>query len=176
MRRFLLASALLVVTLPSVGCCYRSAGCDPCSGVAYGGGMEPCPTICECLHETLFGWTRCFTCGWYRGCCRPSCDPCCASPSCAGPVGPGCCTPGMPAGPGPVYSTPPVSSAPTVIPSASQSYSAPLSVPAVPSPISADEVTRHQPHVSSGLTIASPPSRHSKVYEQAAVSPWINAK
>lgn len=171
MRRILFSIVLLALALPSVGCCYRSPGCDPCRGVAYGGGLEPCPTICDCLHETLFGWTRCFTCG-YGSCgsyCGTSCDPGCCAPA---PVGPGCCAPGMP-GPVPVMPSAPTS----VITPSSQSYSAPLSVPAVPSPIPSNDVTYQlPPHVQSGVTIASPPARDSKVYEQAAVSPWINAK
>ncbi len=176
MRRYLLATTLILMTLPSVGCCYRMAGCDPCTGVAYGGGYEPCVSPCSCLNNVgncLFGWMGC-------GCFNNCCDPCCGSAGYPAPVSPGWCAPGQPYLPGPGTIVP---SSPTVVPPSSSSIMTtpqismpPLSVPQAPTPIPQDEISYISPQVSPGLTVAGPPARGSKVYEQAAVSPWINAK
>ncbi|QDU80684.1 hypothetical protein Pla110_24160 [Polystyrenella longa] len=175
MSRFALLTAVTLFSFTAVGCCYRGPICDPCTGMSYGGGWEPCIKLCG--PGGLFD--TCCT----GGCVNPCADPCCGPSMGMAPpmMGGDCCnTPGPSYYPGPSYSSPmhssqmPSSQMPSSQMPSSHMPGPHLSVP-TPVGVPGGPVSYHSPGVSSGLRVSSHPEPAGPVYQQSSNSPWIRA-
>ena len=101
MKRLIQSIAGLCVAVSLAGCCFSPGYVDSCSGVAYGGGLQPCAIPdpfallfgCGYWGGYGYGGYGCGSCGVAAASCTPACGPTCGTGGCVSSYGGGIAIP-----------------------------------------------------------------------------------